>query len=80
MAPGQDGNSDTKERVPRDALFLFVHALPAPGGSCVDPAGAAHARIDRAGLERLHRCPISLGSRFAGPLLPPTLALVVGDC
>jgi len=23
MAPGQDGNSDTKERVPRDALFLF---------------------------------------------------------
>jgi len=22
MAPGQDGNFDTKERVPRDALFL----------------------------------------------------------
>jgi len=31
MAPGQDGNSDTKERVPRDALFLFVHALPGAG-------------------------------------------------
>jgi hypothetical protein len=31
MAPGQDGNSDTKERVPRDALFLFVPGVAGAG-------------------------------------------------
>jgi len=80
MAPGQDGNSATKERVPRDALFLFRSLLPAPDGSRVGPAGAALRSIGRAALERLHRRPISLGSRFAGLCLPPTLALVAGDC
>jgi chaperonin GroES len=39
MAPGQDGNSDTKERVPRDALFLFGRVEPG--------ALAGFARIPR---------------------------------
>src|SRR5690349_3702779 len=39
MAPGQDGNSATKERVPRDALFSF--ALPVRAGFRVGPPAAA---------------------------------------
>jgi len=31
IASGQDGNSDTKERVPRDALFLFRRSVAGPG-------------------------------------------------
>jgi len=52
MAPGQDGISDTKERVPRDALFLFAKALPARAGSRVDPSSATPGHDARADASR----------------------------